>query len=661
MASIIRIKRSETAGNPSKLAAGELAYSALPDNGSNGGERLYIGIGSETAGDASNHYVIGGKYFTDKLDHTPGTLTANSAIIVDGDKKIDHIYVSNLHLTDNTITSTNTNGNIALTPDGTGHVQISGAYTLPRVDGSSGYVLTANGDGTSSWTAPASSSFTLAGDSGTDTFNTGETLTIEGSGPVSTAVTDNTVTISVGDATTSDKGIASFGSSDFSVTTGAVSLVGAVVKSIGTQSGSITPTTNSFNIDGTGAISTSADGDTVVIAVDTATTSVKGVASFDSATFDVTAGEVSIKSNGVSNSQLANSSITIGTTEVSLGGTSLTLAGLDQIDVDNIRINGNEISSTDTDGNISLNPNGTGTVDVNSSRITGVAEPQNDSDAATKYYVDNRITGLSWKQAVHVLADSNVPLTGSTPLVIDGHTVIDGNRILLTNQSTATQNGIYVAAVPGNGTYTLSRASDADVYTELNGAAVFVEQGTTYAKTGWVQGTPLTSFASQTWVQFSGAGTYSAGDGLTLLGSQFSVKLAYSGLTNVSGLSFTSGALELSHDSAGNGLTIADGVYAVGGTSDRITINSDSIDIADTYVGQTSITTLGTVTTGTWHGDAIGPTYGGTGLTGYTKGDLLYSDATNSLAALGIGSLGKVLQVNASGLPVWGDLDGGTY
>ena len=94
MASIIRIKRSSTSGNPTTLGAGELAYSALTNNDSNGGDRLYIGIGSETAGDAANHIVIGGKYFTDLLDHTRGTLTASSALIVDSNSKLDNLKVS---------------------------------------------------------------------------------------------------------------------------------------------------------------------------------------------------------------------------------------------------------------------------------------------------------------------------------------------------------------------------------------------------------------------------------------------------------------------------------------------------------------------------------------------------------------------------------------
>ena len=126
MASIIRIKRSGTNGNPSTLGAGELAYSALTGTSSNGGDRLYIGIGSETAGDAANHFVIGGKYFTDMLDQTPGTLTASSAILVDSNSKIDNLKVDNLDLNGNTISSTDTNGNIVLDPNGTGYVSIVG-------------------------------------------------------------------------------------------------------------------------------------------------------------------------------------------------------------------------------------------------------------------------------------------------------------------------------------------------------------------------------------------------------------------------------------------------------------------------------------------------------------------------------------------------------
>jgi len=111
MASIVRIKRSDVSGNPGVLGQGELAYSALTDNGSNGGDRLYIGMGTETAGNAVNHVVIGGKYFTDMLDHNRGTLTANSAILVDANSKIDLLKVDNLQLDGNTLSAA---GNLIL-------------------------------------------------------------------------------------------------------------------------------------------------------------------------------------------------------------------------------------------------------------------------------------------------------------------------------------------------------------------------------------------------------------------------------------------------------------------------------------------------------------------------------------------------------------------
>jgi hypothetical protein len=128
MASIIRIKRSEVAGNPTVLAAGELAYSGLLDNGSNGGDRLYIGTGTETNGNAVNHVVIGGKYFTDMLDHARGTLTASSALIVDADSKINQFNVDNLRLDGNALTSTDENGNILITPNGSGKTIISNIW-----------------------------------------------------------------------------------------------------------------------------------------------------------------------------------------------------------------------------------------------------------------------------------------------------------------------------------------------------------------------------------------------------------------------------------------------------------------------------------------------------------------------------------------------------
>lgn len=421
-------------------------------------------------------------------------------------------------------------------------------------------------------------SFTVAGDSGSNqTITSGsDTLTISGgTGLSSTAGSTDTITINL-DNTAVTAG--SYGSST---------------------------EVASFTVDAQGRLTAASN-----TGIRTATTSQTGLASFDSGDFAVSTGVVTIKSGGVDNAQLANSTITLGSSTLTLGSTTTSVAGITELTVDNMNFNGNEISTTDTNGNLSLNPAGTGSVTVNGHKITNLGTPVDDADAATKGYVDNKVTGLSWKQAVHALATSNVPLTGSTPLEIDGHTLNDGERVLLIGQTTATQKGIYDVGISG-GSYTLTRSSDANVYTELHGLAVFVQVGTSYANTGWVQTTDnLTDFSGQAWAQFSGAGAYGAGSGLSLDGTTFNVNVDANGGIEISGDS-----LLLKSTVAGAGLTLSSGVLAVGGTADRITVGTDSIDIASTYTGQNTITTVGTIATGTWNATAIAIAKGGTGAT----------------------------------------------
>lgn len=149
MASIIRIKRSGTSGNPSVLGQGELAYSSLPNDDINGGDRLYIGVGTETAGNAADHVVIGGKYFTDLLDHTRGTLQSNSALITDADSKIDQLNVDNLNFNANSIISTDSNGDINITPNGTGSTRIKNliASNIANSDLTAGRIVFASANG----------------------------------------------------------------------------------------------------------------------------------------------------------------------------------------------------------------------------------------------------------------------------------------------------------------------------------------------------------------------------------------------------------------------------------------------------------------------------------------------------------------------------------
>lgn len=133
MASTIRIKRSGVTGSPATLAQGEFAYSFLDGTLTNGGDRLYLGTGTEINGAAGNIEAIGGRYFTAKLDHTPGIVTANSAIIVDTNKSIDELFFgTNLGIDLNSIKTAA--GNLTIDPFGdliiNGDTTINGSLNL---------------------------------------------------------------------------------------------------------------------------------------------------------------------------------------------------------------------------------------------------------------------------------------------------------------------------------------------------------------------------------------------------------------------------------------------------------------------------------------------------------------------------------------------------
>ena len=149
--------------------------------------------------------------------------------------------------------------------------------------------------------------------------------------------------------------------------------------------------------------------------------------------------------------------------------------------------------------------------------------------ASANTYTDNAVSGLAWKSAVNLKADTNIALTGDTnTLVIDGHSALDSTddgvyRVLLVGQTTDSENGIYVYNDNG-AAYTLSRPADSDEFAELDAAAVYVKEGTQYGSTSWVQGNHyMTDFTGQSWTQFSGQGTVTAGTGITVDGLQVEV------------------------------------------------------------------------------------------------------------------------------------------
>ena len=197
-------------------------------------------------------------------------------------------------------------------------------------------------------------------------------------------------------------------------------------------------------------------------------------------------------------------------------------------------------------------------------------------------------SGLSWKQAVNLLAHTNYSLTGDASATsIDGHSLSSANgyRVLLTGQSTDSENGIYNVAVSA-GAYTFTRSADADTYTELIGAALFVMEGDQYGSTSWVQSSHyITDFTGQDWVQFSGQGTYIGSDSIQVDGNQINAIV-----DNTRGLAI---------DGDGVYAKIGDGIEFDG--SGNIAINagtglttaSGSLEFASGYGVQKYTTTIG--------------------------------------------------------------------
>jgi len=230
--------------------------------------------------------------------------------------------------------------------------------------------------------------------------------------------------------------------------------------------------------------------------------------------------------------------------------------------------------------------------------------------AFVKTAVDNNAAGLDVKNSVRVATDGDdldvetgetwtasgsgvgKTLTSDTNSTtsIDGVTLADGDRVLVKDQSTAIDNGIYTASNTGAGSATvLTRAIDFDQDSEVTaGAFTFIEEGTVNNDRGWVLSTDdniIVDTTALTFTQFTGAGSFTAGAGLVQT------------------------------------LNVLDVV----GTADRITVNPDSVDIAATYAGQATIIILGTVGTGTWEATTIAVAFGGTGLTAIAANSILHS------------------------------------
>ena len=319
MATVIQIKRSTGVSAPtvSDLQQGELAYSM---DASNSGSGAILYVESQDSGGSAVIQKLGGKYYTDILDGTtptPADFKVGNGSSTGGSLKL---YEDS----DNGTNFVALKSPNAVTSDTT--------FTLPDGDGSSGQFIRTNGSGQLEF-ATVVSSLSLAADSGSnDSFSTGETLTFTGGEGIDTTVSDNTITIAGEDASTSNKGLASFNSSQFTVASGAVSLNNSflVIESEGIGSND-----NDTTVPTSAAVKDYVDTNITAQDLDTAGDSGTGAIDLDSQSLTIagTANEIETAASG--------QTITIGLPSNVTVGNNLTVDG-------NLTVNGTQTTVNST-------------------------------------------------------------------------------------------------------------------------------------------------------------------------------------------------------------------------------------------------------------------------------------------------------------------------
>jgi len=322
-----------------------------------------------------------------------------------------------------------------------------------------------------------------------------------------------------------------------------------------------------------------------------------------------------------------------------------------------------------------------GNVNMNSQNITSLAEPVNNQDAATKGYVDAVAQGLDPKASVTYASSTSLPAytynngssgvgatitaTSNGALELDSGSPVVNSRVLIKNETGANDpyNGIYVVTDTGSvsSVFVLTRSNDFDNGSpsgEIPGAFTFVEYGTINADTGWVCTTNSPVVMGTTpiiFVQFSGAGSYTAGTGLTLIGNQFNI--SNTAVTpNTYGGSDTVATFTVNQQgqlTAASNVTITANAANLSGTS----LNSNIITSNLTSVGNlTGLTSIGTVNFSNTANVALG-SVSNVHIGGGTAGYLLGTDGTGNLTWIGGGNISGVIGNSIIlGTPTDGDL-----
>ena len=469
MATTIKIKRgaatAETA--PSTLAAGELAVTYGDAAGqANGGDRLYIG---NSAG--NGNLIVGGKYFADLIDHVHGTLTASSGLIADSSSKMDNIKVDNLDLNGNEISTTNSNGDLDLDPNGTGIVKFLGTGSTP---GQFKLNCEANTHGITIksplHSAAATYTLTLPNDDGA----ANQALMTDGSGVL---------------------------------TWGGTLAAGAVTGTTGAFTGAVSGTTGTFTSTVVGVAGTFSG----------AVSGTTGTFTGDISSTGSTAGNVQLGVTADNEIDTSSGSLTID----SAGGTvtiddNLTISASKTIDM-----GANKVTNI-------ADP--TGAQDAASKAYVDAVKTG--LDVKDSCDIATTADTSSWVYA-NGTAGVGATLTaaGNGVVALDRVNLTLNMRVLVKDQDPSTENGIYYVSTAGavGAILVLTRALDANQPAELTGGSfTFVEQGTTQAENGYVfthNGDPTFGVGNTalTVAQFSGAGQIIAGTSLTKSGNTMNV------------------------------------------------------------------------------------------------------------------------------------------